>query len=100
MVYAIDLTDPKVNPVAPFGSFASLLNLIVPLLISFGALLFLVSLLYAAYTFMTSGGNAENIKKAQKIATYSIMGLILLIVSFVVVKLIGVIFNVSDQIPL
>src|SRR3990167_3372481 len=97
-VYALDFSDPNTNPLARFSTFAHLLNVFIPLLIVGAALLLLVMLLYGAFTILTAAGNPENIKKAQKIFTFAILGLIVVILSFLFVKLISIIFNISAPI--
>jgi len=74
------------------------LNVFIPLLIVGAALLLLVMLLYGAFTILTAAGNPENIKKAQKIFTFAILGLIVVILSFLFVKLISIIFNIAAPI--
>lgn len=90
---------PMINPTtfapAKFGDIASILNLIIPLLTLFGGLMFLAMLIFAAFTFMTAGGNAEKTKKAQGIITFAIIGLIVVISAYMIVKLVGVVFNIN-----
>ncbi|NTU46459.1 hypothetical protein HGA88_02435 [Candidatus Roizmanbacteria bacterium] len=94
-VYAVDLSNPNINPAAQFSSIGTILNIILPLFMLGGSLLFLVMLLYGAYTYMTAGGSPENIKKAKLTITFSVLGLALVISSYVIVKLIGIIFNID-----
>jgi len=50
----------------------------------------LFCIIYAAFQIQTSAGNAEKIKKAQELLTSCIMGLMLIIFSVFVLRLIGV----------
>lgn len=50
----------------------------------------LLCIIYSALQLQTSGGNPEKIKKAQEILTSCIMGLMLIIFSVFILKLIGV----------
>lgn len=50
----------------------------------------LLCILYAAYTLQTSQGNPEKIKKAQELLTSCIMGLMLIIFSIFILRIIGV----------
>ena len=50
----------------------------------------LLCIIYAAFTFQTSQGNPEKIKKAQELLTSCIMGLMLIIFSIFILRLIGV----------
>ena|SRR3990172_2850903 len=97
-VYALDLSDPNVNPFARISTFAHLLNVILPLLIVGAALLLLVMLLYGGFNWIKAGGNPENLGKAQKTMTFAILGLIIVVLSFLFVKLISIIFNIAAPI--
>ena len=50
----------------------------------------LLCIIYAAFTMQSSQGNPEKIKKAQELLTSCIMGLILIIFSVFILRLIGV----------
>ena len=97
-VYALDISDRNINPLAKFSSISTLLNIFLPALMTGAAILLLVLLLWGGFYWLTAGGNAENVTKAQKIMTYSITGLILVILSFLAVRLINTIFNIQAPI--
>jgi len=89
-------TIPTLVPVyGKVTSISSLINLIFPLAIVGAALIFLVTTLYGAFTWLTAGSETKNVQKAQKIFIFSILGLVIVIVSYVAVKLIGVILNIN-----
>lgn len=95
------IIDDKTFPgPGSIGSFASLLNIVVPLLIIGAALLLLFMLLRGAFIWLTAGDNPENVKNAQKTITFAIFGLIVVVCSFLLVKLIGIIFNIDTVIPI
>jgi hypothetical protein len=50
----------------------------------------LFCIIYAAFQIQTSSGNAEKVKKAQELLTSCIMGLMLIIFSVFILKLIGI----------
>lgn len=94
------IIDQNTFPPAKFATFATLLNIVLPLLMIGAALLLLVLLLYGAFVWITAGDNPENVKKSQKIITYGLTGLMIVILSFLVVKIIGIVFNINTVIPL
>ncbi len=55
-------------------------------------------LISGGYDYMTSQGNADKVKSAQAKITSGIIGFILLIVSFLVVRVIAMIFGLSGGI--
>lgn len=82
---------------AQFGNIASLVNLFSPMLIAGGAMLFLVMILSAAFNVLTAAGSAEKIAKAQKTFMFAIVGLVLIIASYLIVKLLGVVLGIQDS---
>lgn len=95
MVYALDISDPEQNPIAKFANLGVILNLIIPI-VTFGAgIVFIIMAFFGAYTMITAGGDAEKVKKAQRTLTFAIIGLIVVIAAFAIVKLIGVVFNIK-----
>lgn len=95
-VYAeVNFGDSSVNPIAKFDSISTFTNLVIPLMMIGGGFITLTMLLYGAFTYLTSEGNAEKVKKSQSIIVYAVMGLFLVVASFVFTKIIGVIFNVK-----
>ena len=98
-VYAVyDLSNKTTNPLAKIGNIGDLLNIFLPALTTGAAILLLIMLLYGSYTWITAGGNSENVAKAQKIMTYAVFGLALVVLSFLFVRLINSIFKLSAPI--
>ncbi len=95
MVYALDISKESVNPLAKFSNFASIINVVVSLFIILASIAFVFVMLSGAYTYMTSGGDAEKVKQAQKTFKFAIIGLIVVLISFLIVKLIEVIFAIN-----
>jgi len=87
--------DIRTTQIAKYGSIGTFTNVLVPLFMTVGALMTLAMFLYGAYMYLTSEGNPDKIKKAQAVFTYSIIGLILIISSFIITKVIGVVLNVK-----
>lgn len=95
MVYALDISQESVNPLAKFSNFASITNVIVSLFIILAALAFVFVMLSGAYTFITAGGDAEKVKQAQKTFKFAIIGMIVVFASFLIVKLIEFILRID-----
>jgi len=95
MVYALDISQESVNPLAKFSNIASIANVIVSLFIILASLAFVFIMLSGAYTFMTSGGDAEKVKQSQKTFKFAVIGMLVVLVSFLIVKLIEFIFKIT-----
>jgi len=79
---------------AKIDSMGKLLNVVLPLMLVGAALIFLAMSLYGAFMYLTHGDNPEGLKKAQSVIIFAVIGLFIVIVSFVAVQIIGKIFNI------
>lgn len=94
MIYALDVSESNFAP-AKFANIASFLNILLPLTMIGAALIFLVMALFGAFTWLTSGGEKENLAKAQKTFINAIIGLVIVVFAFVLTRVIGYILNVQ-----
>ncbi len=94
MIYALEI-NPTTFPPSRFANLASVLSLVIPLLTLGGAIIFLAMLLFGGFTIITAEGNQENITNARKIITFAVIGLVVIIFSFLIVKLIGIVLNIN-----
>jgi len=94
MVYALTIDENVFQP-AKFANIGTIINVILPLLTLGAALIFLVMALLGGFKWITSGGSQENLAKAQKIFTSSIIGLVIVIFAFVLVKIIGYVLQIQ-----
>jgi len=69
-----------------FWSVGRGLSLAVPLAIAFGAGVCLLFLLYGAYTYIMSGGDEKKITDSMHTMTYSALGLIVIVISYAIVR--------------
>jgi hypothetical protein len=83
---------------ARFSNFATLLNVVIPLLLLVSAFVFLVILMWGGTRMLTAGGNKEAVDTAKKTITYAVAGLATIFLSYLGVKLIAFVFNI--QVPL
>lgn len=100
MVYAIDISQEGNFEPAKIANISTLLNLIFPLLTLGAALIFLVMCLYAGFIIITNGDNKEKIVEAQKTLGFAVIGLLVVAVSFIIVKLVGYILGVTNILPI
>lgn len=98
-VYAeVNFGDTAVNPVAKFASISSFVNIIIPLLMVVGGFVTLSMLLLGAFRYITSAGNPEKISKAQSVMLYAVIGLFLMVASYILAKIIGYVLKVPMSI--
>ena len=90
-------TLPTIFPVAnKFGDFASILNVVIPNLLLIALFILFIMLVYAGFQYITSGGNPENLKKVSETFKYMGIGIIVVLLSYFLVKLLGTIFLSSS----
>ena len=64
-------------------TFASILGMIVQALLGFLGILFVILIIYGGFLWMTAGGEEEQIKKAKKLITNSVIGLAIVLGAFI-----------------
>lgn len=94
MVYALDI-NPTTFPPVKYQSLSTFLNLIVPLSTIIAAILLLGMFFVGSFTMLTAAGEAEQIKKAQGYFKYSIIGFIIIVAGYLLVKFIGLIVGID-----
>jgi hypothetical protein len=91
----VNFSQTSVNPIAKFDSITTLVNLVLPIMMIGGGLITLAMLLLGAYKYLTSEGNAEKVSKAQSVIWYAVLGLLLIVASFVLTRVIGYVLKVN-----
>lgn len=97
MVYALEIGS-KFAP-SKLSTIGQLMNVILPLMMSGAALVFLVMLLYGAFNYLRGGDNPEMIKKAFSTMVWAVIGLGIVVASFVAVRLLGSLLGIQNIIP-
>ena len=87
-------------PTGPGGinTIGDLVNRIVQFLIPLAAVILLLVFIWGGYDFMMSQGNPEKVKSAQAKLTTGIIGLVLLLMAYALVRLISSIFGLGGGI--
>ncbi|GIW63934.1 MAG: hypothetical protein KatS3mg091_736 [Patescibacteria group bacterium] len=93
-VYALDLSDPEINPIAQFSDINTVFSLIFSLALAIGFIMFIATGLYGAYLLITAGGNPDQVGKAKTLFTFSVIGFILVVLSLVISRIISYIFRI------
>jgi hypothetical protein len=79
-----------------FPTLGSLVSVIISLLFGLGVLVSFIMLLIGSIKYMNSGGDMEAASGARSTITYAIIGLVLVICAFVIVKVLGTIIGFSS----
>lgn len=82
---AIDPGTDKPD-IVPGGSLRGLVLTIINYFLGFLGLLAVIMIIYGGVTYVTSAGNDESVGNAKKIIMYALIGIIVILLSFVVVN--------------
>lgn len=84
MEQVADVYGEEKNPIDVRLQAARIINIVLSVL----AILLVVMIIYAGITWMTAAGNEDSVKKAKKILSNSIIGLVIVILSWSITTLI------------
>jgi len=90
MVYALTI-DSTSFPAAKVAKISDIMNLALPLALTGAGLIFLAMTLSAAFNILTHGDNPDALKKAYASITTAVLGLIIVVGSYLVIQLLGVV---------
>lgn len=80
------------------STLSDLVNRVVQFLIPLAAVILLLVFIWGGYEFMVSQGSPDKIKSAQAKFTTGIIGLVLLLLAYIIVKVISSIFGLGGGI--
>ncbi len=86
------------GPLVGINNIGDLINKLMQFLIPLAAIILLLVFIWAGYDYMMSQGNPEKVKSAQAKLTTGLLGIILLAVSYMVVRFISFIFGLGGGI--
>lgn len=85
-------------PAAKIDNIGKIVNLALPLMMTGAGLIFLFITLNAAFSILRNGDNPDALKKAYASITTAVLGLVIVIVSFLAIQILGVVLK-TDILP-
>lgn len=76
------------NP-ATIGDLEVLFQQVISITLALGGIVLFIMLVVGGFKYLTSGGDPKGVESAQKTLTSAILGLVLLLSAFLILKLIG-----------
>jgi len=83
------------NGVATLGCIPKVFSNVVDWAVALAGLTAVFFIIFSGIKFLTSGGDPKQVEGAKKTLTYAIAGLIIVFISFAIIKLIGTITNAN-----
>lgn len=96
MISGIPIQGPLDPSISTIGDLLN--KKLIPFLYPMAALILFFIIVWGGYDFLTSHGIPEKVKSAQAKITAGIVGFVLLMLSFIIVKLISFIFGIGSGI--
>ena len=92
----IPLPSDVTIPTLPGVDLQKIVNFAIQSLLMVAAILAFIFFILGGISWITSAGNKEALEKAKKKLTYSILGLIIALLSFVIIRVLANIFGVEQ----
>jgi len=99
LAQTIQINGQSIEGPLRFNTLGEIVGRVMNLfLIPVAGVILLLVFIWAGYDFMTSEGNPEKIKSAQAKITSGVIGVLLLVSSFLIVKLVELILGIKSGI--
>ncbi len=82
-------------PAARFGDIGTLVNILGPLLTTGAVIIFGGMLLFMAFKMLTAGSDEEQVSQARQIGTYAVLGIVIIITAYLLVKIVGFVLGIN-----
>lgn len=83
-----DSCSPVAGDVPTIGNLSCIFQNVVQSALALAGILLFILLLSGGFRYITSGGDPKAIESAQKTLTYAVLGLVLILVSYLILVLI------------
>lgn len=90
---AYDIIDP--SGFASTTTIGDVVSAVVPFILSISGVIVFVMLIYGGILYLTSAGDPKNVEKATKTITYSLIGLIVIVASYSIMRFIQTVFGLE-----
>jgi len=84
------------GPLVGIATIGDVINVILLYLIPLAGVILLLVLIWGGYDFLLSGGNPEKVKKGKAKITTALIGFLLLVGSFFIVRVISSILDLGE----
>lgn len=89
------ISAPTGVPTAGDGALAGMISWVIIVLTSVGVIAALIFLIWGAIKWITSGGDREKLDSARRTIIFSIIGLVVILLSVVIMNVIGGLIGVA-----
>ncbi len=90
--------QPIEGPLKGINTVGDLVNTLMNFLVPLAGVILLLVLIWGGYDLMMSGGNPEKVKSAQAKITTGVIGFVLLVLAYLIVRIISYIFGLQTGI--
>ncbi len=94
--HAIDFTK-KPTGISTATDISDIILIVSQWIIDIVGAVAVLALIYGGFTYVIAAGNEKEVEKAKEIIKYSIIGLVIVIISFTIVSSVNALFPTSDS---
>lgn len=80
----------------PIGYTSNAIQTIFTLFMIIGVLYFILNIIFAGYSFLSSNGDSKKIQDAGAKLTYAFVGIAVIFSVYAILKLLGTVFGIAD----
>jgi hypothetical protein len=97
IISTVDGQQEFTGPLEGIDSIASVINIVLPFIYALAGLLLFLYLAWGGYDFLMSQGSPEKVKSGQAKITAAIIGFILLVLSYLIVKVLSLVLGFNSS---
>lgn len=86
------------GPLVGFDSIASIINNVVPFIMSLAGIILFFVLMWGGFDYVSSQGAPEKLKSANAKITAGVIGFVILVLSFLITRVLSYIFGIGEGI--
>lgn len=86
------------GPLVGFDSIASIINNVVPFIMSLAGIILFFVLMWGGFDYVSSQGAPEKLKTANAKITAGVIGFVILVLSFLLTRILSYIFGIGEGI--
>jgi len=86
------------GPLVGFDSIASIINNVVPFIMSLAGIILFFILMWGGFDYVSSQGAPEKLKTANAKITAGVIGFVILVLSFLLTRILSYIFGIGEGI--
>lgn len=94
-VFGVNIGDPGLNPTPALTNYGALVSIVVKNAFVLGGVVCFILLISGGFQFIVAAGDTKKLEKSRGVLSSAIIGLVVVVASFWIIEIIGVITGKS-----